>query len=484
MKRIFTLLITLALLLGLAGCSQEDANALREALEGIDSTGGLMNAMSETNDTGIEGDPAGYGIEFRGDLNTYDMVFEEASVFDSPVESEVSGSDASYVYRSASDDAEIAGAPSAIDMPHAPPLYDGHWDGWDSFGIDAPYPQTTVIQAGQITGGEWNDHDNWDFWLRLLGNTGGFNRLTHHWILNPINRIIVQVTDESGNPVRGADVVMDGFKAVTDHKGIAYLFTEITTVTDTQQQGASTTTFPISAVTISSGGITETIANPSVFNEVILPGASSPAKTLDLMFVIDTTGSMGDELAYLQAELEDVINRVVAAHGNLPIRLSVNFYRDHGDDYVVLPFPFSTDIQAQIDILKAQWADGGGDIPEAVDEALQNAIHEHDWHDDSIKLMFVVLDAPPHHNRALHDMPRLMKDAAEKGIRTIPVGASATCKETEFLMRSMAIITGGTYTFTTAHSGIGFGHVEPTIGAYEVELLNDILVRVINEYLS
>jgi hypothetical protein len=441
MKRLLAFLLTLVLLL--SACAAQEDSEIRDEAGSMAHGGEALNEAAPDSDSP---DPP-------------------------PLVSPAEAPESSRIY-----DAEADMAWGG-DMPLTEASFD---DG--GFWIDpAPPSVNHVRQAGQITGGEWNDHNDWDFWTALLSQHGQFNRWTRHWQLNPVNRTVVQVTDGNGNPVRGATVSASEFKAVTDHNGIAYLFNGFIPADNNQQQGSTS----IGAITVSANGITETIANPAAFNEVVLSGAASPPKTLDLMFVIDTTGSMGDELAYLQAELEDVINRVVRDNGNIQIRLSVNFYRDHGDEYLVRPFPFTTDIQSQIVNLRAQDANGGGDIPEAVDEALQNAIHEHDWREDSIKLMFIVLDAPPHHNATtIPAMPRLMREAAEKGIRAIPVGASATCAETEFLMRSLAIMTGGTYTFTTAHSGIGFGHVEPTIGEYTVEPLNDILVRIINEYLA
>ena len=74
--------------------------------------------------------------------------------------------------------------------------------------------------------------------------------------------------------------------------------------------------------------------------------------------------------------------------------------------------------------------------------------------------------------------------AAEKGIRIIPVSASGIDRETEFLMRILAIASNGTYTFITDHSGIGNEHLEPTVGEYEVEFLNDLIVRLVNEYVE
>lgn len=71
--------------------------------------------------------------------------------------------------------------------------------------------------------------------------------------------------------------------------------------------------------------------------------------------------------------------------------------------------------------------------------------------------------------------------SSQKGIRISAVASSGVDKETEFLLRFLGIRTGGSYIFLTDDSGIGGDHIEPTVGQYEVELLNDLLVRVISE---
>jgi hypothetical protein len=76
----------------------------------------------------------------------------------------------------------------------------------------------------------------------------------------------------------------------------------------------------------------------------------------------------------------------------------------------------------------------------------------------------------------------LTKQAAGKGIRIVPITASGTGKATEYLMRSLALGTNGTYTFLTNHSGVGNSHLEPTTDHYDVESLNDLLVRVLKSY--
>ncbi len=64
----------------------------------------------------------------------------------------------------------------------------------------------------------------------------------------------------------------------------------------------------------------------------------------------------------------------------------------------------------------------------------------------------------------------------------IPVASSGIDKQTEYLFRNEALLTGGTYVFLTDDSGIGNEHLAPSIGEFMVEYLNDLLVRVINEY--
>jgi hypothetical protein len=49
-------------------------------------------------------------------------------------------------------------------------------------------------------------------------------------------------------------------------------------------------------------------------------------------------------------------------------------------------------------------------------------------------------------------------------------------------MRFFSITTNGTYVFITNHSGVGNSHLEPSVGEYQVEFLNDLMVRLINKY--
>lgn len=348
--------------------------------------------------------------------------------------------------------------------------------------IDPIEPEEPWIdpRAGLLTGGEWNDNENWDFWNSLYSSNNygaDWAGYLETWRTGMEYRAAVTVRDSSGAAVSGAKVSGMGTSAVTDSKGRAYLFWAKSEMSGgaeefTVEYGGSTQTF------------TETV-NGGIEPEFTLDGAAEPVpKSLDLMIMCDTTGSMGDELEYLVCELEDVVTRIRSENANVPTRISVNFYRDEGDEYVVREYPFTTDLAAAVTAISEQTADGGGDTPEAVHTALKSAV-SHEWDEDSVKVMFLVLDAPPHGDvQIIDETVKYVGEAAEKGIRIVPVAASGVDKSCEYLLRSMALKTGGTYTFLTNDSGIGYDHIEPTIGSYDVEKLNDMMVRIVGEYLE
>ena len=106
-----------------------------------------------------------------------------------------------------------------------------------------------------------------------------------------------------------------------------------------------------------------------------------------------------------------------------------------------------------------------------------------EWSDDSVKIAFLVYDAPPHDGQSdIDKIEKAVKMAAEKGIHLVPVVSSNANRGTEVFGRALAIMTNGTYVFLTDDSGIGKSHLEPIIGDHEVEKLHDIIVRIINTY--
>lgn len=337
--------------------------------------------------------------------------------------------------------------------------------------------QKPSFSAGTLTAGEWKDSDDLEFWTRLL-NRNDWYELMENRNLYANKVVTAYVHDEEGNPCFNVETQLIGtdgqtiYTARTDINGKAYMLYNLNNTNET-------------AAAVSVNNQQFVIDDVSEL-DISIEAAQMNVTELDLMLMIDTTGSMDDELRYLQEELEDVIKRVADEDKALSINVSVNFYRDETDDYIVMSYDFNKDIAKSLKQLKSQNADGGGDYPEAVHEALNNAINEHQWRDDAVKLCFLVLDAPPHSEAEISGINAQIQDyiqkAACEGIRIIPVASSGVDTETEFLLRSYALMTGGTYVFLTDHSGVGDSHLEPTIGEYDVEALNELMIRVISEY--
>jgi Mg-chelatase subunit ChlD len=211
----------------------------------------------------------------------------------------------------------------------------------------------------------------------------------------------------------------------------------------------------------------------------------SRRQALDLGFLVDATGSMGDEMTYLQSELKDIVRRVRAVEPDLDIRVSVVFYRDRGDAFVTRSLPFTRTIDDAVSFMSATSADGGGDFPEDMNAGLEDMMRQR-WSRDAVpQMLFLLADAPPQQyagaDYTYHDA---IRDAAAKGIAIYPVAASGVDKPTEFLFRAMAVMTGGKYVFLTDDSGVGDSHEEPDITGYKVERLNDLMVREIRGYVA
>ncbi len=349
--------------------------------------------------------------------------------------------------------------------------------------------QNVTRPAGLITAGAWNDNENYAYWKSLFEQgekNGKFYNYTDDkaWGFDSYGRLTLKVTYGDDNAaVAGATVVArdsedkEVYTAVTDANGIAYLFTS--------GEGGK--------VTVDSGEYSNTAIYEGKVDEEIsikLAGSSEKKNVIDIMFVVDVTGSMNDELWFLKNELADVINRVAANDKNAVINLALLFYRDNGDsvpfayyDFLDVTDPENLSVQ-QVN-LNEQNASGGGDFPEAVDEALTLAINKQ-WNTGATtKLLFHVLDAPPHSSsKNKTTFKTAVEAAAEKGIRICPVICSGTDILTEYLMRQAAIYTAGTFIFVTDDSGIGNSHYDPQLPNVTVEALNSLLVRLINGYHS
>lgn len=344
-------------------------------------------------------------------------------------------------------------------------------------------PKVKTPRAGQLTAAEWRDADHWKVW-KTQQKDEDYKRAKSDWKFYLTNRYAVLVKNKKGQPLADIEVELVNakknvlWKTRTDNEGKADLWAGIF---DRREDARNL------KILVNYNGKKYTIRKAKPYkkvNKIKIKTDCNLSNKVDIMFAVDATGSMSDEINYLKSELQNVIERVQKSDDELDIRLGSVFYRDVRDAYLTQSTPLNSDISKTVNFIKKQSAGGGGDFPEAVDAALEETIQKQIWSKDAVaRIVFLVLDAPPHmQQQNISSLQKSIRIAAEKGIKIIPVTASGINRSTEYLMKSMALATTGTYVFITDDSGIGNSHLKPKNKDFKVEKLNNLLVRLIGQY--
>lgn len=447
--RRYAVILAAMLMLTAAGCEKKN----EETLTALRAADGVMKNNAEVPDVLSDEE------EYR-----YEVMEEDAAADDAEAELSMD---------------MAVGAGEAVDVMGAIPKSDADL-------ADAPYRSDAAIeepdsavapQIGVLTAGEWRDHDNWGFFSNIV-NTGAVSFPSFG--LDPTHRVAVEIPGAPNARVtlldaEGAPI----WNAVTDKEGRAYLFeTNGRTGVSVRAVGTDgtevTAELPAAAAPDGQGG-----AVLCSDRAVTLELSAEPVwyETTQIMFIVDTTGSMGDEMLYLQSDFASIAEEV----GGSSTQYAALFYKDEGDSYVTRGQGFTEDVSAIKSQLAAEGADGGGDEPEAVAQALTEAFVNESWQEDAVKVAFLIYDAPPHTGKEA-ELNTAIETAAAKGIHLVPVVSSNGSRETELFGRAAAIMTNGSYVFLTDDSGVGGSHLEPIIGDHEVEKLHDIVVRIIKGY--
>lgn len=185
-------------------------------------------------------------------------------------------------------------------------------------------------------------------------------------------------------------------------------------------------------------------ASPSIAREA---QQDSSAKRVEVVFVLDTTGSMGSLIEGAKRKIWSIATSIVDQNPEAEVHMGLVAYRDRGDDFVTKTYPLTRDIQKLYGELLAFEADGGGDWPEAVNEALDTAVTKIQWSHGAKtdRIAFLVGDAPPQMKyKNDRKYPDVMKTAREHGIIVNAVQAGDAA-DTERVWRSVAQLGGGRY---------------------------------------
>ncbi len=163
--------------------------------------------------------------------------------------------------------------------------------------------------------------------------------------------------------------------------------------------------------------------------------------------MLDTTGSMDGLIEGAKKKIWSIATTIADANPDAEIRMALVSYRDIGDDYVTKSFPLTTDIQDMYSELLATRAEGGGDWPESVSEAMDLAVRKLDWSNGArdTRIIFLVGDAPPHaEDRQNRPIERIVADARARGIVVNAVQAGMA-EDTTRIWRGIAQLGEGEF---------------------------------------
>ncbi len=213
---------------------------------------------------------------------------------------------------------------------------------------------------------------------------------------------------------------------------------------------------------------------------------------LDILFILDTTGSMGEEIQRLKATIQLIHLNLSSLPTKPHLRFGLVLYKDDGDEeYRTQIVPLTDDLdrfQKELNMVEAY---GGGDTPEDLQAALEDSMKEIRWNKDGIRLAFIITDAPPHLDYGQeYDYAQASIEAKERGIKIHSVGTGGLPLDGEYILRQISQFTSGRYIFLTygeqgESEGGTAGSVSHHTGAnFQTDKLEAIIIRFAKEELS
>jgi hypothetical protein len=189
--------------------------------------------------------------------------------------------------------------------------------------------------------------------------------------------------------------------------------------------------------------------------EAPVAAQKAAAPQIEVVFVLDTTGSMGGLLEGAKQKIFSIASRIATGKPTPRLKVGVVAYRDVGDEYVTKRFDLSEDLDTVFTHLRQLRADGGGDSPEHVGRGLGEAVSKMSWSSgrETMKVIFLVGDAPPASREKEWSFQKWSNAAKERRIvvNTVRCGSDG---DTEKAWRSLAKLTDGTFDSIDSSGGM------------------------------
>lgn len=340
-------------------------------------------------------------------------------------------------------------------------------------------PQVQRVVVPRLTATAIADHDRRGAYLDFLQRQ---NHLGQRLGLDLRRRVRFRVVDAQGTPVPDARITLGegqqqnlNVVGTTHADGVWDYFPGVVGSFRSERQQLTVR----AAGHLARGTVTVPRQGDGVDVLVTLPELRVQRQgVLDLAFVIDVTGSMGDELAYVTNEVGGIVARVRESHPEASIRVGAVLYRDRSDSQPLQRIDFTANVNGFAQALGQIRAGGGGDYPEDLNAGLEHALRNLAWRQGGSRILALIADAPPKSYGGF-DYQQAMRRASQDGIRILPVAASGADRTVEYLFRAMGAVTSTPYVTLTDHSGIGGSHLRPDTDRASVEMFSELLVRLL-----
>jgi len=189
---------------------------------------------------------------------------------------------------------------------------------------------------------------------------------------------------------------------------------------------------------------------PEIQLPVFNPNGKGPR--MDIVFCIDTTGSMGDEIDVIKNQLLKMVDQILQGNPQPRVRFGVVAYRDKGDEYVTKKYLLGWDIKETKKIIDSLKAAGGGDYPESINEALHVTVQGMNWDNNKNvrKIVFLIGDASPHTDYENNfNYKKELSFATKKGIMINTISCSGMEQDGNQYFQEVASATNGAFEYLT-----------------------------------
>lgn len=363
--------------------------------------------------------------------------------------------------------------------------------------------QPTALPALMpLNTGEIDDNANWDDYLMYRRE---FARRGYPvYDIDVTDRQIINVLDTSGEPILGATV-----RVFADNQQVAESLTYATGKTlffpNADERTRAVQEFFVIAEKDGVSEQTTIRRNVGWEWEIFLPvNTDRDDVNVDVLFLMDTTSSMADEILQLQSNILHISSQVDAMSDQIHVRYGLLLYREHNNfEYLTRRYEFTSNVaefQAYLNAAEANSGDNNSDWDEALNIALNESLQAMSWGDeDTIKLIFLVADARPHINHPLEPITYdvSIMNALARGIKIHPIASSGLEPPGEYIFRQIAQVTMGHFVFLTYENGqpgqpgasrpelnvVDPQTVDP-VGGYSVEQLDDLVLRLIQDEIA